>query len=1496
MPLSDQTRAMLGLGGGPDKTATPAPRPSGLSPQTRSILGIGAPKPAPTAPIKEDNDSWVEKYAPTIARIGLPIAGGVIGSLVPVAGTTAGAAVGAALGGAIGGGLGEAAAEKLEGRDLDAKEIALSAGLSAIPAGPAGRVAGRLATEAAKTGVSNIGKRAALHAAEGAAQGALAETVSPFVREGRAPTLEEVGRGAAFGTVLGGTLGTGLDVIGNSGRRVPADVPPVEAPVIEAPPVDVAPPPVQIDAPPVRPEIDPPLVAQEPLDAGIDFRETVVEPPPVDLPLPAPQDRPLVAQQALEEPGVAFAEETPIFQNRRVEPRADRRRSELDDIIKNYHPDQLREEHPATWEVVYQDSLTGLGNRRAYERLIDEHKGPVVSMDLHGLGYVNDFLGGHETGNSFLKAFGQAASEEPGVRVLRAGERADEFVILAESDEIADQAAARIQDRFSRSVFSGKKDGKPVSYTGGRVDYGIGPASSAETGAERFAVADAALYQNREFAKQAGLRATAKGQRPPGISEVPGPGNLADPTAPPVELPQPVPPRFNREAALQRLYSRGTQANDLGSAAAQGAGVLRDLAEIGASYVEEYAQRNKGKIVEFDSWARAAYKALRDVVPNVRQYLRKIYDEAVGLWNKTGITFGELPNEPRGVVLGSLGGALQPPGPPKMPPPKMPKAEPVADVPTSPRPLPPGTIVNRTEPVADPVADVRTQVTGRPMEPGEAPRVESRVEDLRVAEKEAGQPPAELDRDTKQRWKDLDPQAQKILREYDDDRFFNVMKQRNLDAAETMAWDARIRGKAERADELRARIRENPNDDVAKRDLVAADLDFIAAQRANVNDGTGLARALAARARVMDASRQPDDQFLKKVFRELPNVSDKQASELVQAFRENPDNLQPLLHAAVGHGKLQKALELWKANMLSAFSTDIANFSGNAIEHHMQLAQTATSSLVDAVLQKLYGGNRARFAGEFGAEWAGGNQAFAPALKNLGRNLMDTVVKGKRKPIDLSRRLEYQTSALDPKGLGQYTSRVFGKLEVADQFFKEWGGAAELGKLAYRKAAKGGGSPEQIQKRAAEIMQQIADPANAEHADLIRAVATAKESRTFQEARADSLTESVQQFVRRHPLMQVVVPFVRTPGNIAARIIERSPLGAKRAMQAFNAFKEARVKFEAGELSADDFAEARGKLADAISGPLMGTALLSGFAGIAQAGGMTGGGPTDPKDRNALRDSGWSPYSFVFTNPATGKKTYVPFNRFEPVSSLMGFAADMVEAKDAKSSGDLFDKALGSLVSNLSSKSYLQGLSETAALLSNPKQFASEYVRGQAGSLVPNIIGRAASAVDPTFRDTRPESEGPTGIVEAAGKTIVSRIPGASMLLPERRSGTGEPIERQGSALSRFLAPAPPSTEKEGGDFQKLLVDIDAVPSAPGRDIAVSGKRVRLTEAEYKAIQDADAKVTAELRRRLPALRKADPEKARNVIRSAYDQARSKVRKKVMASPEFRARFREVSK
>lgn len=747
-----------------------------------------------------------------------------------------------------------------------------------------------------------------------------------------------------------------------------------------------------------------------------------------------------------------------------------------------------------------------------------------------------------------------------------------------------------------------------------------------------------------------------------------------------------------------------------------------------------------------------------------------------------------------------------------------------------------GTVrVTRDEILAylDPVDRPRTK-PGHPS--GEPPMVEERVESMREAERAVDEPPAELDRQTRANWSTLDASIRSMLRTMNDADFYGIMESRRLNDAEVQAWAARVAGKKERAEAasvaLAAARAEGGDTLEAERAHLEATMDYIRAERAMVNDGTGAARALAARRRLMQASRLDNDEFLRSLFRDLPNASDAQVADIVRAWRTDPQAVPDLLRAAIGYDTLDKALEVWKAGLLSAPSTDIANLTGNAGEAGARIAEGVVAAGVDRLLSMFGGTTRARRLEEAGAEVAGLIDVFPGAASKLLADLKGVVKDGDRwfpdKQIGASGRWERDVGAVGGVG-GRLARTSFRKLDVEDQFFKALTGAGVLRKLAMRRARQALGeaaSAEAVRARAAEIVEEALSPTSPRHADLLQEVEKEKLSRTFQDD-PGRLGSDLIRLARDNRLVAVIFPFIKTPANILKVTLQRSPLGYGEAKRRYDVWRKA-IAEGAG---AAEVRRLQGEAADAIARPLLGTTLLAGFAALAQAGVMTGGGPTDSNEERLLRDSGWQPYSFVFRD-GEGRRYYVPYNRFEPVSTIFGYAADLIEIKDEKKAGDMLDKAVGSLAANLVNKTYLQGLSDAANLIAKPSQFASRYLSNLTGSLVPNIVARAARGIDPTLRDTTPEKTGLAGIPERATKTVLSRIPGLTGLVPERASALGDPVRRQGSTFSRFGLPVQMSVE-EPGSLERELLAADYAPQAPGRDVTINRQRVRLTDEEY---------------------------------------------------------------
>ena len=224
------------------------------------------------------------------------------------------------------------------------------------------------------------------------------------------------------------------------------------------------------------------------------------------------------------------------------------------------------------------------------------------------------------------------------------------------------------------------------------------------------------------------------------------------------------------------------------------------------------------------------------------------------------------------------------------------------------------------------------------------------------------------------------------------------------------------------------------------------------------------------------------------------------------------------------------------------------------------------------------------------------------------------------------------------------------------------------------------------------------------------------------------------------------------------------------------------------------------------------------------------------------------------------------FQRFEPLSSIAGFAADMMEAKDEAERKDLVNKIVGSITENLTNKTFMQGVENVALVYSDPTRYAAQLFKQLEGSLVPAVVARGAQAIDTKQRQTS----------ALDGSAILGRIPFASMLLEPRRSGTGEVEERPGTGIERFLSPAPRTVEKgREADLEREFLAADYTPSRPGRAITNpyrKGSKVDLTDEEYTLFREQDERATERLRRivRAPNWRRLSPEKKKEQMERLY--------------------------
>lgn len=312
-------------------------------------------------------------------------------------------------------------------------------------------------------------------------------------------------------------------------------------------------------------------------------------------------------------------------------------------------------------------------------------------------------------------------------------------------------------------------------------------------------------------------------------------------------------------------------------------------------------------------------------------------------------------------------------------------------------------------------------------------------------------------------------------------------------------------------------------------------------------------------------------------------------------------------------------------------------------------------------------------------------------------------------------------------------------------------------------------------RRVQDLVSEGFDPSLSRVAD--DAIARAREVTFTEDLASGTLSSKLQAAVNAHPYLRLVVPFIRTPVNIVKFAGKRlpNPMGIteaalnRRMPSDARGLEGLRTAFAKEVLSGDPrrVSEAVGKQAAGLGGVLF-------FATAAAQGRITGRGPSDVEQREALLQAGWQPYSFN-----VGGK-FVSYLRMDPFASLIGTVADLydysrmapVDEQDNLSTS--FMGLAMATANNFTNKTYLQGIGDVTAALSDPQRNLPGVLSQYVASFVPSALSQAVEAAgDPHLRE-----------VNSVLDRIKSRTPGFSDDLPPMRNLFGETVSRpRGFAL-----------------------------------------------------------------------------------------------------------------
>lgn len=472
------------------------------------------------------------------------------------------------------------------------------------------------------------------------------------------------------------------------------------------------------------------------------------------------------------------------------------------------------------------------------------------------------------------------------------------------------------------------------------------------------------------------------------------------------------------------------------------------------------------------------------------------------------------------------------------------------------------------------------------------------------------------------------------------------------------------------------------------------------------------------------------------------------------------------------------AVEVWINALLSGPQTHAVNVTSNALT----ALWTLPENLLAAGIGKITRGNDKVFFRDVIARGYG----FVEGAKEGVIRMAETLRTGE--PFDPLSKIEAAKYNVIPGKLGTVVRLPGRFLTSEDEFFKQIGYRMEINSLAYRTAINEGLKGRDLATRVEELKVSPTEEMNT------KALATSR-YQTFTKP-LGAMGQSVQAFAASHPVVKVVIPFIRTPANIVKFAGERTPLSL------FS--KNVRDTLRKGGAERD---QQLAKIA-------FGSMVSATVAAMVQEGTITGGGPSDKDQKAMLYETGWQPYSIKINDQ------YYAYNRIEPVGIIVGITADAAEISD-KIKPEELDKltamVFASISKNLTSKTWLRGMSDLIQAINDPDRYGERYLQNLAATLIPTGIAQIAKTIDPVVHET-------TTVLDK----LKSRIPYVSESLLPKRNIWGEKITLEGGMGPDIISPIYTSKIKND-KVSSELVRLEIAPGMPGKKIS----RIQLTPDQY---------------------------------------------------------------
>ncbi len=513
---------------------------------------------------------------------------------------------------------------------------------------------------------------------------------------------------------------------------------------------------------------------------------------------------------------------------------------------------------------------------------------------------------------------------------------------------------------------------------------------------------------------------------------------------------------------------------------------------------------------------------------------------------------------------------------------------------------------------------------------------------------------------------------------------------------------------------------------------------------------------------------------------------DKQRFMRKIALVDNPHAVMRILKWVFGNKTWNVLNEVWINSILSAPSTHIINMTSNLIMGLLRpVEQYVGAKAMKLITRDKYFDN---VADESMDIYAGLMMYFNDARRMAGKAFYNEqgILDGRVGKV------EGVEEATGKSIWGKIIRSPTRALNAEDEFFKGINYRAKLYSIAVREARNLKKSKIKDKtvngKKVSDFELHVADRFKKGFVDEVigidkEAMEYARTNTFTDELNPNSVGGFLQRFATNYPAFRQIMPFIRTPLNLASNVIRRVP--------ALNLFSK-RFKSEM-------FGNNPVKQAEALGGMIIGMSFIGTALGLIKAGMITGAGYEDYKLKEQQKRAGFKPYSFKFGD------IYIPYGRLDPFGMFFGLVADFHHIQDQLSekqqtefahytlmatiSNMTFGTAavgLKTFTNNIASKTYLELISNAMDSLfdSNPESLKKVLRQKVASMVVPNIASKFK--FDNTMRETRTVFD-----------EVMNRLPYFSKFVEPKYNWLGEPDIRQGNFWSDAVMPMLPEGVKE---------------------------------------------------------------------------------------------------